>query len=101
MTNADGTPNHKAPALAKYKQDLAKKAELAILGSVQPAPAVTGIVSSEQVKQLSTGTEVSAAHKAVQQMNSLTFATSANKDDIFGGFKSLSALEENKSAGRL
>lgn len=33
-------------------------------------------------------------------MNSLTFATSANKDDIFGGFKSLSAIEENKSAGR-
>lgn len=34
MLNADGSPNHKAPALSKYKQDLAKKAELAILGSV-------------------------------------------------------------------
>jgi hypothetical protein len=27
MVQADGTPNHKAPQLTKYKQDLAKKAE--------------------------------------------------------------------------
>lgn len=33
-------------------------------------------------------------------MSSLTFATSTNKDDLFGGFKGLN-LEEHKSAGRL
>ena len=31
MLAPDGTPNHKAPQLAKYKQDLAKKAETEIL----------------------------------------------------------------------
>jgi hypothetical protein len=38
MYQADGTPNHKAPQLSKYKQDLAKKAENVILesaGSIQ------------------------------------------------------------------
>jgi hypothetical protein len=33
MVQADGTPNHKAPQLAKYKQDLAKKAEQEILAN--------------------------------------------------------------------
>jgi len=33
MLNADGTPNHKAPQLAKYKQELAKRAEVAIVGA--------------------------------------------------------------------
>jgi hypothetical protein len=36
MIQADGTPNHKAPQLAKYKQDLARKAEQEILGSAAP-----------------------------------------------------------------
>lgn len=30
MMMPDGTPNHKAPALAKYKQDLLRKVEQAI-----------------------------------------------------------------------
>jgi hypothetical protein len=34
-------------------------------------------------------------------MNSLTFATSSNKDDIFGGFKPSALMEEHKSAGRV
>lgn len=33
MMQADGTPNHKAPQLSKYKQDLAKKAEMEILAN--------------------------------------------------------------------
>lgn len=33
----DGRPNHKAPQLAKYKQDLLKKVEIE-LGSYQQAP---------------------------------------------------------------
>lgn len=33
MMLPDGTPNHKAPQLAKYKQDLAKKAENEILAN--------------------------------------------------------------------
>jgi hypothetical protein len=32
MILPDGSPNHKAPALSKYKLDLGKKAEVAILG---------------------------------------------------------------------
>jgi len=32
MLLPDGTPNHKAPQLSKYKQDLAKRAETEILG---------------------------------------------------------------------
>lgn len=34
MVKPDGKPNHEAPALSKYKMDLAKKAEMAILGSI-------------------------------------------------------------------
>ena len=38
MYQTDGTPNHKAPQLSKYKLDLAKKAELAILESAGSLP---------------------------------------------------------------
>lgn len=34
-------------------------------------------------------------------MSSLTFATSSNKEDIFGSFKVPTTIEENKSAGRV
>ena len=83
MMLPDGSPNHKAPALSKYKLDLAKKAEVAILGQPQAASAPSS--QPVEVKQ----TEQT---KIVNQFTSLTFATSSGKEDIFGGFK----VEESK-----
>ena len=85
MTLPDGTPNHKSPALSKYKLDLGKKAEVAILG--QPVPTAPAQQQPVEVKQ--------EHAKVVSQMGSLTFATSSGKDDIFGGFTS--KPEESKS----
>ncbi|TNV78411.1 hypothetical protein FGO68_gene2700 [Halteria grandinella] len=93
MLNADGTPNHKAPQLAKYKQELAKRAEVAIVGATGGITQITnGGITNGGVAQ------IEKPEKVVQQMSSLTFATSSNKEDIFGSFKT---LEENKSADRV
>lgn len=55
MIKADGTPNHLAAQLAKYKQDLAKKAEVAIVGgaasSITQVSGITnGTVAFEKVE---------------------------------------------------
>ena len=48
MLLPDGSPNHKAPQLAKYKQDLARKSEIEILASAGIQNSIA--VENKQVK---------------------------------------------------
>ena len=82
MMQADGTPNHKAPQLSKYKQDLAKKAEMEILANANIQVSNT-FQQTESSKPISKPLEPSNPGTVVKQMSSLTFAT-ATDDDIFG-----------------
>lgn len=65
MMKADGTPNHQAPALAKHKMDLTKRAEAAVLGSY-----IQHVIAAVNEKPTIT-TEV----KPVIGVSAITFAT--------------------------
>ncbi len=82
MMQADGTFNHKAPQLSKYKQDLAKKAEMEILANANIQVSNT-FQQTESSKPISKPLDPSNPGTVVKQMSSLTFAT-ATDDDIFG-----------------
>ena len=57
----DGKPNHKAPQLAKYKQDLLKKVEIALGSQIQHQDSAVFSVSSN--KQHSAAVSANGAAK--------------------------------------
>lgn len=95
MMQADGTPNHKAPHLSKYKQDLAKKAEMEILANANIQVSNT-FQQTESSKPISKPLEPSnPSGTVVKQMSSLTFAT-ATDDDIFGSLSKPIAKSDDR-----